>query len=135
MPFTKDFERNNEEWLKMLKRGNEKGFTLIEVMTVVAITSVVASIAIPHFADYKTRTCDTSALREAKHAFTASQSYFHDYPSDTITSLSDLTPHGFVQTSSVNVTVSGNQDTLQITTHHEAGSKTYTVDYEGAVSS
>ncbi len=63
----------------MNNRKTEKGFTLIELMIVVAIIGILAAIAIPQFASYRTKAFNSAALSDLKGARDAEEGLFADY--------------------------------------------------------
>jgi prepilin-type N-terminal cleavage/methylation domain-containing protein len=65
--------------LKILtKTKDEKGFTLIELLIVVTIIGVLATIAIPTFAGYRSRGFDSAAISDLKAAAIAQEAYYTD---------------------------------------------------------
>lgn len=53
-----------------------KGFTLIELLVVIAIIGILAAIALPQFARYRSQSFCARVVADAKNAFTAMEAYY-----------------------------------------------------------
>ena len=66
---------------------NRKGFTLIELLIVVVIIGILAAIAIPKFANTKSKAYITAMKSDLRNLVTAEEAYF----SDSAKYVSDIT--------------------------------------------
>src|ERR1019366_1179110 len=74
--------------MKIIK-NNTKGFTLVEIMIVVVIIGLLASMAIPAFQKVRTASQDKAVLNNARQLSAASDQYYLENGISTVT-LSDL---------------------------------------------
>lgn len=64
--------------IKRLRQNNKKGFTLIELMIVIAIIGVLAAIAVPNFMSYRMRSYNTMATADCRTVIGAEAAIFQD---------------------------------------------------------
>ena len=64
--------------LGKLKISDKKGFTLIELMIVIAIIGILSAIAIPNFLSYRKKGMDSAAVSQGKNFYNLSMADFSD---------------------------------------------------------
>jgi type IV pilus assembly protein PilA len=110
------------------KKG-QKGFTLIELMIVIAIIGILAAIAIPQFTAYRQRGFNAAMQSDLRNAATAQEAFYSDsqtYTQDTTNGVGGLGSRGYTPSANVTVTVTAadaQSYTMQAT--HASGVSTW----------
>jgi type IV pilus assembly protein PilA len=133
-----------------MKARDEKGFTLVELLIVIAIIAILAAIAIPQFASYRARGIEASMVSDAKNIATTMEAVFADcqaYPtlaskkgpaSVQLSAPSDCTadmPYVSISTGNTASATGGTTFTVKIENPNARSDKTiHTLDNTGATS-
>lgn len=104
----------------------DAGFTLVELLVVVAILGILAAIAIPQFNVYRQKGFDARAVTDLRNAATSEEAYFSS--NSTYTSCNDATScasilgFGYKNSSGVQLKMTGTVSTFTGTASHGSGS-------------
>ena len=63
----------------MPKRISASGFTLVELMIVIAIIGILAAIAIPQFASFRQKAYNSAAISDLRNVKTNLEAFYKDY--------------------------------------------------------
>lgn len=121
---------------KKLDLRNNKGFTLIELLIVMAIIGILASIAVPVFAEYKARAYDAHAKSELHNIFVACKAYWSDSGSASGCDVAAInnSDYGYTQTSNISVALSGNETAFSGAASNINTGNTFSVNAQGNIS-
>lgn len=116
--------------------SNKKGFTLIELITVIGIIGVLAAISIPFYAQYKARAYDADVKSHLHNVFLACKGYWADEgPNSNCTiPIAKSTTYGYIQTTNITIVASGGEITFASTASHADSGNSYSIDSLGSIS-
>ena len=112
-------------------REDMKGFTLLELIMVIAVIGILATIAIPQFIDYQKRSFNEVARIALRNAAVAQEAYYLD--TNTYTGqIGDLTSRGYTTSDNVTLSIVAHSNSEYImTAGHTSGTKTWTLTGPG----
>jgi prepilin-type N-terminal cleavage/methylation domain-containing protein len=115
--------------IALTNKKYEKGFTLIELMIVMAIIGLLAAIAIPQFSAYRTRSFNSAAVADLRNAMGAQEVYYVNHQVYANSASDLIGSYGLTYTPNVSLTltVTGSSTGYTLISYHSSGDTTYTI--------
>ncbi len=124
-------------FLSQPRPRGEKGFTLIEMLIVIAIIGILAAIAIPQFNAYKARAYDSEVKSHLHHMYMSCKAYWGDAnPLQSCTHtliIASGAVYGYVVSPDIPITAAGTETAWGATAQHASSTVAYSVDQAGTV--
>ena len=101
------------------KLNNKKGFTLIELMIVIAIIGILAAIAIPNFISYRNKSYCSQAESDARGVAASISDFYSDPDNTALVTTGDLEGIN-PKNGMTNVTITGDPNATIVVTVTDA---------------
>ena len=114
---------------------HEKGFTLIELMIVIAIIGILAAIAVPKFSFYRYRSYNAAALNDLRNTANAQEAYYVD-ESTYCSSMASLvgSTYGLYTTAQVSINIiHGSDQSYRMLGWNASGNHSYIFTGPGGI--
>jgi len=117
-------------------RFQKSGFTMIELLIVVAIIMILAVVAIPQYSQYKNRANDADAKSTLHSIFLGCKSYWSDSGSSNNCDIAAIssTTYGYVPATRISVSANGAENAFLGTASSIDSPNSYTIDQNGNIS-
>ena len=117
------------------KSSNQSGFTLIEMLIVVAIIGLLASITFPYYGQYKQRAYDAYARANLKAFWLTCNLYWQDNSHGTcnITAVTNTT-YRFSTSADITLIGQGTKTSFSGTASHNDSPTTFSINSTGSLS-
>jgi prepilin-type N-terminal cleavage/methylation domain-containing protein len=119
--------------LKIFRKKGQKGFTLPELIVVVFIIAILATMALQQFVTYRKKAYNMQAKAELHGFYTACKAYFADSPTTTTCSLALVAATFITSGDVIFANIPANQTLAGTTAAHVAGTSTYTLSAGGNI--